>query len=187
MILFVNACVRTDSRTKLLADYLLSKLNGEITEHRLSEISLPEVDEDYLIQRVDLIEDGQTDHPLFRLAREFAAADTIVIASPYWDLSFTAALKRYIEQITVTGVTFRYTPEGIPVGLCRAKRLYYITTAGGTYVPTEYGYGYIKALSEGFYGIRDVRLVLAAGLDIDGADEEEIMKKAFRDIDSIII
>ena len=31
-ILFINACVREDSRTKALADYLLSKLSGAVTE-----------------------------------------------------------------------------------------------------------------------------------------------------------
>ena len=31
-ILFVNACVRPQSRTKLLAKYVLEKLDGEIQE-----------------------------------------------------------------------------------------------------------------------------------------------------------
>ena len=32
MILFVNACVRENSRTKLLAEHLLGKLSGDIKE-----------------------------------------------------------------------------------------------------------------------------------------------------------
>ena len=92
------------------------------------------------------------------------------MAAPLWDLSFPAILKQYLEQVTVPGVTFRYTPEGVPEGLCRAERLIYITTAGGDYFPEGFGYGYVKALAQSFYGIRKVGLIKATGLDIEGAD-----------------
>jgi hypothetical protein len=82
------------------------------------------------------------------------------------------------EQINVTGITFRYTEEGFPQGLCRADRLFYVTTAGGCYVPEEFGFGYIKALAQNFYGIQDIRLIKASGLDIDGADVNDIMAAA---------
>ena len=113
---------------------------------------------------------------MFELARQFAVADTILIAAPFWDLSFPAVLKQYFEQINVLGITFRYTPEGIPEGLCRAKSLTYITTAGGNIMPEEYGFGYVRALAQNFYGIHDVRLIKATGLDIIGADVESIIK-----------
>ena len=115
---------------------------------------------------------------MFSLARQFADAETIVIAAPYWDLSFPASLKQYFEQINVTGITFRYTEEGFPQGLCRADRLFYVTTAGGCYVPEEFGFGYIKALAQNFYDIQDIRLIKASGLDIDGADVNDIMAAA---------
>ena len=108
-----------------------------------------------------------------------------MIAAPYWDLSFPAALKQYFEQINVVGITFKYTEDGIPVGLCKARRLYYVTTAGGSYVPEEFGFGYIKALSQGFYGIQEVRKIEAAGLDLVGADVSAIMRAAESTIDSI--
>lgn len=66
----------------------------------------------------------------------------------------------------------------IPIPLCNAKKLYYVTTAGGNYVPDEFGLGYVKALAEGYYGIQDVELIKAVGLDIVGADVERIMKEA---------
>ena len=119
---------------------------------------------------------------MFDLPRQFAAAEEIVIAAPYWDLSFPASLKQYLEQINVVGIAFRYTQEGIPESLCRAKRLYYVTTAGGNYVPEEFGYGYVKALAQGYYGIPDVRLIKATGLDIVGADAEDIMRATEEEI-----
>ena len=40
------------------------------------------------------------------------------IRDSYWDLSFPAALKIYIEHAAVMGVTFHYTEEGRCEGLC---------------------------------------------------------------------
>ena len=177
-ILFLNACVRRESRTKRLADRLLAKLNRPFAEIRLHELAFPAVDAAFLRKRDRLIAGGDFSDSLFALARQFADAETIVIAAPYWDLSFPAALKQYFEQINVVGITFRYTEEGVPVGLCRAKRLFLVTTAGGLYVPEEFGFGYIKALAQNFYGIQDVRLFQAVGLDIVGADVEAILREA---------
>ena len=82
----------------------------------------------------------------------------------------------------MVGITFRYSEEGIPQGLCRAGEMYYVTTAGGLFLPEDYGFGYVKALAEGFYGIPRVRLISAAGLDIDGADEEGILRDCMDEI-----
>lgn len=186
MTLFVNSCVRKGSRTKRLAGILLGKLDGEIEEIKVSDITFPTVDEEFLKKRDGLIASNKWDDPLFKYARQFAEADQIVIAAPYWDLSFPAALKQYFEQINVIGITFEYSPEGTPISKCRAEKLYYVTTAGGTFVPEDYGFGYVKALAQGFYGIQDVRLIKATGLDIYGADVEGIMQDAIASIDSVL-
>ncbi len=132
-----------------------------------------------------LISEGNLDSPVFDLARQFSEAETIVIAAPYWDLSFPAALKQYFEQVNVVGITFRYTEEGVPVGLCKADRIFYVSTAGGVYAPTEFGFGYVKALAQGYYGIGDVRLIEAVGLDIYETDIEAILEEAEETIEDI--
>lgn len=177
-ILYVNACVRKNSRTKLLAEKLLARLGRPIEEVRLEEISFPVFNEAFNDRRDRLIAQGDFQDPLFDLARQFSEADTIVIAAPYWDLSFPAMLKQYLEQITVVGLTFKYSEEGVPVSLCRAKKLFYVTTAGGNYVPDDYGFGYVKALVQSYYAIPDVRKIEADGLDIVGADVDAIMAEA---------
>ena len=182
MILYINACVRRDSRTKRLAECLLGKLDEPFTEVRLEDIPFPVTDEAYLKKRDEMIEAEDFSDPAFALAKQFAEADCVVIAAPYWDLSFPAALKQYFEHINVRGITFTYTPEGIPRGLCRAKHVYYVMTAGGSYVPEEFGFGYVKALAQGYYGIEDVQLIQAVGLDIVGADAEEILQKSMESI-----
>lgn len=184
MILFINACVRHESRTYKLSEVLLKKLGKPYEECRLENIDFLKTDAKYLKKRDKLIAEKKFDDPMFFLARQFAAADTIVVAAPFWDLSFPAALKQYIEHINVLGITFEYTPEGIPVGLCRASRLYYVMTAGGGYVPEEFGFGYVKALAQNFYGIPEVELIKAVGLDVYGADTKKIMAEA---VDSICV
>ena len=184
-ILFINACVRGESRTKKLAEKLLEKLNRPVEEVRLEEINFPIVDEDFLNMRDRLISEGSLDSPVFDLARQFSEAETIVIAAPYWDLSFPAVLKQYFEQVNVVGITFRYTEEGIPEGLCKADRIFYVSTAGGGYAPTEFGFGYVRALAQGYYGIGAVRLIEAVGLDIYGADVEAILEEAEETIEDM--
>ena len=186
MILFINACVRKESRTKKLADCLLSKMKEPFEEVRLGTIVFPNADENFLRIRDRLIFAHDFGNPVFDLARQFAEADEIVIAAPFWDLSFPAVLKQYFEQINVLGITFSYTPEGIPQGLCRAKRLTYITTAGGNFFPEEYGFGYVKALAQNFYGIHNVNLIKAIGLDINGADVNAIIESAEEAIDNYL-
>lgn len=177
MILYINACVREQSRTKRIADKLIEKMEGKVEQLDLVNVPFPVVDEAFLRKRDALIGSKEYDDPLFDLARQFAGADEIVIAAPFWDLSFPAALKQYFEQINVLGITFLYTPDGLPKGLCRAKTLYYVMTAGGMYVPEEYGFGYVRALAQNFYGIEDVELIQAAGLDIAGADTEGMTRE----------
>lgn len=178
MILFINACVRKESRTKRLADYLLNKLNGEIKEINLEEENILPLNNETLDFRTNLIASKNFNDRIFDYAKDFAKADEIVIAAPFWDLSFPASLKCYIEAINVLGLTFEYSPEGIPKGLCRAKKLYYITTSGGKIFNDEFGFGYIKSLCNNFYGIKDVVLIKAEELDIIGSDTEGILKKA---------
>lgn len=178
MILFVNACVREGSRTKRLADRLLEKLKGSVKEVRLSEVRFPAADADFLRRRDLAVETGDYSDPMFDLAKDFARADAVVIAAPFWDLSFPAVLKQYFEHINVLGITFVYSDSGVPKGLCRAKRLFYVTTAGGPILCDEYGYGYVKALAQGFYGIPETVMIKAEGLDILGADVTAILKKA---------
>lgn len=184
-ILFVNACVRPGSRTKQLADYLLEKLEGTVTEVDLGKEDIQPLEQETLEQRNALLAAGQLDAPMLRYARQFAAADAIVVAAPYWDLSFPALLKAYVEAINVTGVTFVYTEEGRPRGLCQAKKLYYVTTAGGPILSDDYGYGYLESVCRMFYGITEAHQIKAQGLDIVGADAEAILEKARVEVDQL--
>lgn len=177
-ILFVNACVRPQSRTLRLAQSVLDRLSGHLIEVDLSADPIPFLDREGLDRRNALLAAGNFDAPMLRHAGQFAKADTIVIAAPYWDLMFPALLKAYLEAVTVSGLTFRYTEEGRPTSLCKAKRLIYITTAGGYIGDYDFGFQYVSTLARGFFGIENISCVRAEGLDIVGADVEAILRAA---------
>lgn len=176
MTLYINCCVREESRTDRLARAVLQRCGGEIAELNLYEENLKPLDRETLDKRAALIEQGDYSDKLFDYAKQFASADTIVIAAPYWDLSFPAPLKTYFENIYVTGIVSEYDEHGMPRGLCKAQELYYVTTAGGPYDPT-YSYGYVENLAKNFFGIPTTHLIKAEMLDIVGNDAEEILKR----------
>ncbi len=182
-ILFIHACPRPNSRTMELARHVLGKLQGEIEELDLYAEAIPPLDMAGMQARDAAVRRGYLSAPILRYARQFAAADTIVVAAPYWDLLFPAVVRAYFEVVTVTGVTFRYSPEGFPIGLCKAKRLIYVTTAGGPILTYNFGFDYVKALSRLYYGIPEALCFTAEDLDIVGADETAILAAAKATID----
>ena len=181
-ILYIDAAVRRDSRTRELADELVSRLSGEVRRLRLEDSDLPPLDEKRLEWRMECCRTGDFTDEYFRYAHEFASADTIVIAAPFWDNSFPAVLKKYIETVSVCGLTFRYSESGVPVGLCRAEKLWYVTTAGGPIYDDSFGYGYIASLAKVMFGVKETGLIKAENLDLIGADTGGIMSAAKRQI-----
>lgn len=177
-ILLINACIRPDSRTLELAETLLQRLEGDIQRVQLQEMSLPALDLAGVEKRNLAAQNEDFSDPVFDAAKQFASADVIVIAAPYWDLMFPAVLKTYLENITVSGITFRYSDQGRPESLCKAKALHYVTTSGGFIGQNDFGFSYVKALAQSFFGINDIRRYAAEGLDIFGADVSAIMCKA---------
>ncbi len=175
--LFIHACARDTSRTMELARCVLDQLGTAAEEVDLYKIALSPLDAEGMKARDAAVAAGDFSDDRFALARQFAAAKTIVIAAPYWDLMFPAVLRTYFEAITVNGLTFAYSEKGIPTGQCRAERLVYVTTAGGPIVK-NFGYEYVCALATSFYGIQEVRCVSAEGLDIRGADAAAILSAA---------
>ncbi|WML34231.1 FMN-dependent NADH-azoreductase [Clostridium sp. OS1-26] len=121
------------------------------------------------------------EHPILKYAYQFAEADKYIIAAPMWNLSFPAILKAYIDYISVTGITFKYTAEG-PVGLCQGKKAVHIVARGGGYsegpaAAYEMGDRYLRTIFA-FLGITDFTTISADKLDVIGEDVEAIVKNA---------
>ena len=179
-VLYLDACVREESRTKKLAERFLSSIKCD-EGFTVSRVDLPALDI-YPLNRTRLEKKnldeaaGDFADPRYDLAKQFAKADAIVIAAPYWDSSFPAKLKVYIENLCVEGITFGCDERGC-FGTCKADKLVYITTRGGTYngSPFEMGARYIEAMCD-FFGIEDFRCICADGIDSFGIDVEKVMK-----------
>ena len=182
-VLFVDCCIRRgESRSKQLADYFLAELQKtggyEIETLCLMDENLSYFSEGFFLQREALLAEGKLDHPRFRYAHQFAGADKIVIAAPFWDLSFPALLKVYIENLCVDSITFHTDEHGLH-GLCKADHMVFLTARGAFYEdsPLEQGSRYLEQMA-GFFGIEKYDCVAAEGLDIGAWPVEELMDKA---------
>ena len=186
-LLFINACVRGErSRTLKLARRFLDAYRAAhpdtvITERDLCAARLQPQYPEVLAERDALWSAGKLEQPMFEPAWQFAAADKLVIAAPFWDMSFPAILKIYLERISVTDLTFGYSEEGAMVGLCRASKLLYITTRGGNYAgtPMETATPVLKAVCT-MYGIPVFQCLDAEGLDDIRNDKEALLADAAR-------
>ena len=133
----------------------------------------------------DALTAGNRDHPMLQPAFEAARADLMLVGAPYWDMAFPAALKVYLEWASAIGITFGYTKQGQQVGLCRARHLVFITTAGGPIGNLNLGYDYLKAWAN-MVGIPQTHCLTAENLDILGADVEGILTKARQQLAALI-
>ncbi len=182
-LLFVNACVnRATSRTQRISEALISLLqkNGgfDIIELVLEDKNIPVLTSETLNKRLALSDKEDFANEVFNYPNQFKDADCVVIAAPYWDFGFPAMLKAYIEAISIPGIVYRFTEDGQPIGLCRAEKIYYVTTRGG-YIGDENDLGYATMVQLGeFYGIKEVKCISMDGFDIPINDTEALVQKA---------
>lgn len=192
-LLFVNACIRGDkSRTlrlcKKYIDEFIEKNNEqqwEIEEINLDEENINPLDSKLLAKRDAMLAKKAFDDPVFKWANQIIEADYIVVGAPYWEFTFPAKLRIYIERCSVTGLTYVYGEDGIPKGKAKAKELVYITTSGGNIGSYNCGYEFMKAICA-LFGIEKTSFISAEGLDIIGNDVEKILAETERKISQII-
>ena len=126
-------------------------------------------------------------HPHLKYAYQFVEADKYIFAAPMWNLSIPAILKAYIDYISVTGITFKYTAEG-PVGLCQNKKAIHSVTRGGEYkdMPYEMGDRYLRTIL-GFFGIEDIQTLAVDNTDSNPEGLEEILSQAIQQAQEIAV
>ena len=181
-VLYIDCCIRREqSRTRILAEAFLAALQArgayQVERLCLMDEPLKALSEGFFAQRESLLAENKRLHPRFRYAHQFSQADRVVVAAPFWDLGFPALLKLYIENISVEGITFGVDEHGTH-GLCKAKRLLFLTTRGGSYnnSPLEMGARYLEALCK-FFGIPRFDVVAADGLDLGREEVKTILDR----------
>ena len=163
-LVIINSCMREDSRTKIILDSATTALaeRYEIEAINVNSLALPPLSPEVLAERSA----GRVPNATVDIAKKIAAAERIVIAAPFWDMSFPAILKAFFENMSLYNITF--TDNGATcTGLCKCKRVLYITTRGMD-IPTgdfrDQGTSYLKALSS-LWGLGDIITVAAWNLD----------------------
>lgn len=171
-LIIIDACVREDeSRTRRIAEPVISALSKR---YGITRYNLPEMDGLTPLDPVLFKERGEGDIPAWAVqaAKDIAEADRILIAAPFWDMSFPAALKCFFEQTSLFDITF--TDNGTTcVGLCKAPKVLYITTRGmdiPTGDPREQATPYLTALGS-LWNLGELTTIAAWNMDYSSAEE----------------
>ena len=165
-LVIINACVRlADSRTLRIAEPIITELGKR---YDLIRYDLTEMEGIVPLTPQLLAERGKGDIPAWALeaARAIAAADRILIAAPFWDMSFPAVLKAFFEQVSLFDVTFTDTGSTCR-GLCRSPKVLYITTRGmdiQTGDPLEQATPYLSALGS-LWNLGELTTIAASNMD----------------------
>ena len=171
-LMVIDSCMREGSRTRRILRAAMEVLSGryDVEMVDVNALALPPVTPETLAERSS----GVVPEGTVAVAWRIASADRLVIAAPFWDMSFPAALKAFFENMSLFGVTF--TDNGRTCeGLCRCRRVMYITTRGmdiETGSARDQGSSYIGALSS-LWGLGEVITVAAWNLDYLRGEELE--------------
>ena len=162
--------MRPESRTRKILEAAKEALASryEIESIDVNATGLLPITPEVLAERTSSI----VPEPIVALARKIAAADRLVVAAPFWDMSFPAVLKTFFENMSLFGVTFIDNGETC-VGLCQCKKVMYITTRGmniETGSLRDQGSSYIQALSS-LWGLGEVTTVAVWNLDYLSPEE----------------
>lgn len=180
-LLFVDCCISQrgkESRTRRLCDAFLDAYREAHPEDRVESVNLrastlPPFTRQMLNERDALLTEKKRNAPVFELAQQFAKADKIVVGAPFWDLSFPAKLRIYMEYISANGVTYHYDDAGCH-GDCKATHLVYLTSGGELQRENSIGVAYWQQLSA-MFGIEQYDSIFAGGLDLNPGKEGDIM------------
>ena len=179
-VLYIKANIKNEgeSRTFKVSDSFVEEYKKNNPEDEIITLDLYKENIDFL--RDDDLgklfgpkDEESKNNSILKYAYQFADADKYIIAAPMWNLSFPAILKAYIDYVSVSGITFKYTAEG-PVGLLNNKKAVHIVSRGGGYdnSPYEMGDRYLRTIL-GFFGIKDIETIAIDNLDVIGVNVKE--------------
>lgn len=172
-LVVINACVReAESRTLRIAEPIIAALGKRyaVTRYDLPQMDIPPLNPRLYAERSG----GAVPEWAAEAARAIASADRILIAAPFWDMSFPAVLKCFFEQTSLFDITFTDNCQTC-VGLCKAPKVLYITTRGMD-IPTgdrrEQATPYLKALGS-LWNLGKLTTIAARNMDYSTPEEIE--------------
>ena len=172
-LVVINACVRqADSRTLRIAEPIIEALGKRysINRYDLPEMDIVPLTPGLYAERAE----GVVPEWAKEAAQAIADADRILIAAPFWDMSFPAVLKCFFEQTSLFDITFTDNGKSC-VGLCQSPKVLYITTRGmdiQTGGPLEQATPYIKAIGT-LWNLGELTTISACNMDYSSEAEIE--------------
>ncbi|WP_042276491.1 FMN-dependent NADH-azoreductase [[Clostridium] dakarense] len=182
-VLYIKANIKPEgqSRTFKVSDEFVEEYKKNNPNDEVITLDLYKENIDFLrpedLEKLFSPKDEESkNHPKLKYAYQFAQADKYIIAAPMWNLSIPAILKAYIDYVSVSGITFKYTAQG-PVGLLNNKKAVHIVSRGGDYnnSPYEMGDKYLKTIL-GFFGITNMKTIALDNTDTGVVDINEIIE-----------
>lgn len=124
----------------------------------------------------EALEDARTkgEGPMIEEAERFKGYDKYLVVSPEWNYYVPAILKSYVDHIVVSGITFKYTRFGMPMGLLKNKKAFYIGTRGeGNFPPSKDSLDvkYIKGIFR-FMGVKSFGSLVLENNHLEEVEKE---------------
>ncbi|MEP6676825.1 MAG: NAD(P)H-dependent oxidoreductase [Ferruginibacter sp.] len=162
---------------------------SEVKTHDLTHSPFPHLEESHLTsfftpkENLSAINKEAIKHSDEAIS-EINDADIIVIGAPLYNFSIHSTLKAWIDHISRSGITFKYSDKG-PEGLVKNKKVYLAIASGGVYSEGpmkayDFVEPYLKTFL-GFIGMTDVTTIRVEGLSIPVVQDNALQKA----IDSI--
>ncbi len=174
-LLRIDSSARRNSISRQLTDKFVEHWqaehpDGEVIERDLVKTHLPLITDEWTLAAYS---DPATLTPAQRqvlavsdeLIDEVLAADLIVIGAPMYNLTVSAPLKAWIDQIVRVGRTVLWGPNGAQ-GTLKGKKVVVLTSRGGSFRPgtptAQYDHQepYLRHIL-GFIGLTDVTFIHA--------------------------
>jgi FMN-dependent NADH-azoreductase len=174
-LLRIDSSARRNSVSRQLTEKFVQtwrkqKPAGVVVERDLATTPLPLITDEWTLAAFS---DPSTLTPAQRqtlalseaMIEELMAADVIVVGAPMYNLTVSAPLKGWIDQVVRVGRTVFYKANG-PEGAVKGKQVFVLTSRGGAYRPgthtAQYDHQepYLRHIL-GFIGLDDVTFIHA--------------------------
>lgn len=196
-LVILSSILGDRSHSKQLADHLVARVKqaepaAVITTRDIGAAPLPYFDgatagalftpaDARTLEQQRIVELSDT------LVAELKEADRIVFAVPVYNFNLPAQFKSYLDYVARAGVTFRYTPEGVPEGLVKGKQVFVLTARGGKAegTPSDTMTPYLRQMLA-FLGMTDVTFIAAEGMAMGETAALEGVALARERIDALL-
>ncbi|PJR04054.1 FMN-dependent NADH-azoreductase [Avrilella dinanensis] len=188
-----------ESQSYQLGNKIVEKLKNQlpitnIVTRNLAKNEMPHLNEMHFtsfMTPTDKLSDELKDAVSYsdQALEELISSDIIVIDVPMYNFTIPSSLKAWIDHVVRTGITFRYTENGVE-GLVKNKTVYLAISSGGVYSDGpmkdfDFTEKYLKNIL-GFIGLTDIHTFRVEGVAIPGI-KETAMSRAVQSIESQLI